>query len=239
MKAASLRDHLKEYYAGCTLPPATLGRLRSFAEVPGKERRSGGRRTGRQGSSRLVTVAVTGHVAAGLAIVLAPFPARAATDFEARPIVANFVELAAEAPGRSSQALDGRRECNDLSSARIRMTGGRYRVMDDPSLETGITVSETAIFPSQFFQSSLRSVANGERRLLAAVLEDAMHSFWRTAGSTRPRERRLHWEAAEWIFSDDRSCLMSFISICEILGLDVVWLRQMASDGRPVRMLRR
>ncbi len=74
------------------------------------------------------------------------------------------------------------------------------------------------LLPEQFAETAQAlEVAEPERRLLLAVLCDAIVVFQRhvvgTAGSPiRPNE------AERWILSDDRRWLYSFVNVCEALG---------------------
>jgi len=65
-----------------------------------------------------------------------------------------------------------------------------------------------------------------ERRLMAAVLEDAVHVYRTLAAATTPRQRALFADAEAWIESEDRSWIFSFESICDHLGLDPDYLRR-------------
>jgi hypothetical protein len=65
-----------------------------------------------------------------------------------------------------------------------------------------------------------------EKRLLLAVLEDAVITFQRYTGSTRRRGQRLFRETEAWIISDDVGWACSFRNVCDALGFDTEWLRQ-------------
>jgi len=71
-----------------------------------------------------------------------------------------------------------------------------------------------------------RDALSPERRLLIAVLEDAVHVYRTQAGAVLPRQRALFADAEAWIESDDRSWIFSFESICDHLGLDPEYLRR-------------
>jgi hypothetical protein len=76
----------------------------------------------------------------------------------------------------------------------------------------------------------------GERRLLAAVLEDAVHCCLKLDGSDDAKKRALGREAWEWIASTDRSRLYTFENVCLQLGLDPDYVRGGVSRmrrGRP------
>src|SRR4051794_15241622 len=72
------------------------------------------------------------------------------------------------------------------------------------------------LMPSQFFDR-FRGAAHleGERRLMLAVLEDAVSCFQKYAGATRPRSKRLYKESEEWFLdTDEGSWPFSFESVC-------------------------
>ncbi|HEV7733561.1 MAG TPA: hypothetical protein VGR62_15450 [Candidatus Binatia bacterium] len=82
--------------------------------------------------------------------------------------------------------------------------------------------------------------AEGERRLLLAVLEDGIRTLLKHAGATRGRGRNLHREAMAWFSSDAHADVFAFASICEALEIDpgrlrgrvLAWMRRDAPSGR-------
>jgi hypothetical protein len=67
----------------------------------------------------------------------------------------------------------------------------------------------------------------GEKRLLMAVLEDAISCYQNYISTSDRREVNLFCEAAEWIFSqNDDEWLFSFKSVCEALGIDPGYIRE-------------
>ncbi len=59
------------------------------------------------------------------------------------------------------------------------------------------------LLPSQFYDRFRgRSILEGERRLMLAILEDAIMCYQKYAGATRPRSRRLFQEAENWLFRE-------------------------------------
>jgi len=67
--------------------------------------------------------------------------------------------------------------------------------------------------------------AEGERRLLLAVLEDGIRTLLKHAGATRGRARTLQREALTWLLSDAHTDVFAFASICEALEIDPGRLR--------------
>jgi len=83
------------------------------------------------------------------------------------------------------------------------------------------------LLPSQFFDRvRRRSEHDGERRLMIAVLEDAVDVYRKQAGTSDPRGSQLFREAEEWLEDPDRTWLFSFQNICDVLDIDADYLRR-------------
>jgi hypothetical protein len=106
------------------------------------------------------------------------------------------------------------------------------------------------LLPSQFFDRVRRRTEHhGERRLMIAVLEDAVDVYRKQAGARDPRGEQLFREAEEWIEDQDQSWLYSFRNICDVLDIDADYLRRGlhgwkerasgAESGRIVTVCRR
>jgi hypothetical protein len=63
------------------------------------------------------------------------------------------------------------------------------------------------------------------RRLLLAVLEDAVITFEKCATARDHRGRRIFLETEAWFRSDDTAAPFSFIAVCDALGLDPDYVR--------------
>lgn len=83
-----------------------------------------------------------------------------------------------------------------------------------------------AILPVQFWRADGR-VDRGEpeRRLMLAVLQDAVLTLTAHARGGTARSRRVVEEARRWLASDSREHPFAFGAICDVLGLDVGYLR--------------
>ena len=82
------------------------------------------------------------------------------------------------------------------------------------------------LLPNQYFAAFRRGRAvEGERRLMLAVLEDAVDSYRKHALTRDPREQACFLEAREWFFSGDRSWLFAFENICDVLEMNADYLR--------------
>ena len=83
------------------------------------------------------------------------------------------------------------------------------------------------LLPLQFFTGTRgKGCGEGERRLMLAILEDAVDCFQKYLGTEESRGRLLCSDAEEWIMSDDRSWLFSFVNVCEALSLQPDFIRQ-------------
>ena len=65
-----------------------------------------------------------------------------------------------------------------------------------------------------------------ERRLMLAVLEDAINCFQANLMAQGKRGKKLFNEAEDWIMEQDNDWMFSFVSICEILLLNPEYVRQ-------------
>ncbi len=64
-----------------------------------------------------------------------------------------------------------------------------------------------------------------ERRLMLAVLEDAIMCFQRHLHAKGGKEQKLHEDAVSWIFDRSDNQVFSFENICGVCGLDPDYLR--------------
>ena len=88
-------------------------------------------------------------------------------------------------------------------------------------------VEPEILLPSQFFDRFRgRSILEGERRLMLAILEDGVMCFQKYAGATRPRGRRLFQEAHDWLFDEGDSWPFSFESICSVFDINPEYFRR-------------
>ena len=87
-------------------------------------------------------------------------------------------------------------------------------------------VEPEILLPSQFYNRNRGlSVLEGERRLMLAILEDAVSCFQKYAGASRPRSKRLFQEAEEWFMDEGNSWVFSFESICAVLNISPEYFR--------------
>lgn len=82
------------------------------------------------------------------------------------------------------------------------------------------------LLPEQYFTLLGRKPLQGEKRLLLAMLEDAVHCFQTYLLAKKPHERRLFQEAEEWIDSTDALWFFSFENICDVIGINPSRMRE-------------
>jgi hypothetical protein len=99
-----------------------------------------------------------------------------------------------------------------------------------------IRVEDSPVLPSQFFRHRSRTAVPGERRLLLAIVEEAVDCYCKTCGRRERRSQNLHREAEAWIFSDDRSWFLSFQNICDVLDIDAGSLRNRLGRWKRSRL---
>jgi hypothetical protein len=85
-----------------------------------------------------------------------------------------------------------------------------------------MTMEPDVILPIQFLP---QSIATPEKRLLLAVLEEAIGTYQRYF-RTRDRRHRLVFDDVEaWFASNDAVWLYSFVAICDAIELDATYVR--------------
>lgn len=89
------------------------------------------------------------------------------------------------------------------------------------------------LLPGQFFSFFRKEAGfDRERRLMLAVLEDAIDCFQKYAHTSDLRGRQLFLESYEWIMSQDKRWLFSFENICQIVDMNPDYIRQGLSRWR-------
>ena len=102
--------------------------------------------------------------------------------------------------------------------------------------ESGLSVEERVaslfqpdtLLPAQYLETVRRKThLESEKKLMLAVLEDAVACFQKYAPARDVRGQSLFREAEEWILQGDRNdWLFSFDSICEALDLNPKYIRE-------------
>jgi hypothetical protein len=89
-----------------------------------------------------------------------------------------------------------------------------------------VELEPEAVLPSQYFaQAAIDSSLQPEKRLMLAVLEDAVGTFQKYARARERTGQRLFTEVEDWFTSDDQEWPYSFVNISQALGLDAAYVR--------------
>lgn len=84
-----------------------------------------------------------------------------------------------------------------------------------------------ALLPAQFYAAFRGgSAVRGEKRLMLAVLQDALDCYQKYAFAKDGHGRQLFADADQWISSEDRDWYFSFENICETLEINPAYLRR-------------
>jgi len=89
-------------------------------------------------------------------------------------------------------------------------------------------ILEPDIFlPSQFYGSgALSRKLEGEKRLMIAILKDAVECLDKYRGSRNSASQIQYENALEWVTDESQDWLFSFNNICDLLGFDAEYLRE-------------
>jgi hypothetical protein len=90
------------------------------------------------------------------------------------------------------------------------------------------------LVPSQVARPGT-DVSSPEKRLLLAVLGEAITAFTHSAGARNRAGKRRFAEVAAWFASDATDSLFTFVGICDTLGLDASYLRSGLRRRQPFR----
>jgi hypothetical protein len=103
------------------------------------------------------------------------------------------------------------------------------------SQDMGKLFEPDAILPAQFYAMfKCSQYREPERRLMVAVLEDAVSCLSMNPRECNLRQRKQYEEAKQWVSVEEESeWIFSFRNICEVLGMDPSYLRRGLTRGRP------
>jgi hypothetical protein len=71
-----------------------------------------------------------------------------------------------------------------------------------------------------------RSWQDGERRLMAAVLQDGVETFHKYAFAESPEGKELFEEARRWLLDENDHTLFAFETVCAVLDVNPAYLRE-------------
>lgn len=87
-------------------------------------------------------------------------------------------------------------------------------------------IEPDVVLPEQLGLLGSRGVYQPERRLMLAVLEDAIQTVMRHGGDPRPKPRKLVREVERWIDPRNNEGIFAFGHVCAILDLDAASIRR-------------
>lgn len=94
--------------------------------------------------------------------------------------------------------------------------------------DTGKLFEPDTVLPAQFYSMFKSSqYREPERRLMVAILEDAVSCLSADLRQCNPKQKKQYEEAKHWVTTDEESeWIFSFKNICEVLGMDPSYLRR-------------
>jgi len=93
--------------------------------------------------------------------------------------------------------------------------------------------SPVIVLPDQFFERvSAGSRHHAEKRLMVAVLQDAVATFQRHVHTESGPGVRMFQEVEKWFWSNDHSWPFSFENICNTLDINSLYLRRALALSR-------
>lgn len=107
--------------------------------------------------------------------------------------------------------------------------------------ETGLSMEERVsslfqpdtLLPEQFLDTFRRRIPlEPEKKLMLAVLEDAIACYQKFLFAKDAKGKALFTEAEEWILDSNEDWIFSFAAVCESLGLDPAFIRRGMLDWR-------
>jgi hypothetical protein len=97
-----------------------------------------------------------------------------------------------------------------------------------------LSASLNLLLPSQLFpEFPSEGRVPGERRLMLAVLKDAIGILVKHRDASEHCARVLYCETAAWVLSDDTEWPFSFVNVCEAIGFSPSCVRRGLSRFLP------
>jgi len=111
------------------------------------------------------------------------------------------------------------------------------QIKDNIEESAGPVFQPDTVLPSQFFAAlRQKGFIEGEKRLMAAVLADAVDVYMKQAFTTDTRGRNLFLDSEAWLFTDAPGpWFFSFRNICDLLGLEPEYIRRGLRDWQDKR----
>jgi len=114
-----------------------------------------------------------------------------------------------------------------MDSERATSASTRDQTGLTPDESIGFLFQPDSLLSAHYFGTLRRKTfLEPEKRLMLAILEDAIHCFQDNLFARNVRSRRLFEEAEQWIVEADGDWVFSFENICEALGFNPAYVRQ-------------
>jgi hypothetical protein len=126
------------------------------------------------------------------------------------------------------------RDANQGSFAQARARSSRNKIDGASNSERFSSLFEPdALVSAQYFERfRSKTLLEPEKRLMLAVLGDAINCFQDNVLARSGKRKKLFEESKAWILTGDRNWVFSFENICEVLGINPAYLRQGLLDER-------
>jgi hypothetical protein len=96
--------------------------------------------------------------------------------------------------------------------------------LDDNGVQS--LIASEIVLPTQYWEDGVDPRCEPEKRLMVAVLEEAVTTLLNHARGSADFDREAVVEARLWIASNDRSGPFTFATICDVLELETGAVRQ-------------
>lgn len=109
------------------------------------------------------------------------------------------------------------------------VSGDRGRLGEEMShpLEANALFQPDTVLPLQYFERMRRNASpEGEKKLLLAVLADAVGCFQKYSLAYDKKGRARFEDAEHWIMDESDDGVFSFNAVCELLEIDPDYLRR-------------
>ena len=114
-----------------------------------------------------------------------------------------------------------------MDSERASSASTRDQTGLTPDERIGFLFQPDSLLSAHYFGTLRReSLLEPEKRLMLAILKDAIQCFQDNLFTRNEKNRRLFEEAQEWIVETDGDWVFSFENICEALGFNPAYVRQ-------------
>lgn len=109
--------------------------------------------------------------------------------------------------------------------------------MEWESAELSSLFAPSVLTPDQYYDerrddSALRPI----KRLMLAILEDALRCMYKNAGAKNGARRRMYREAEQWLCGAGANTIFSFTVVCETLGIEPDYLRSGLRQWRATEL---